>query len=294
MLELAGLTRHYGSVVALDGLSLTVPKGQLYGLLGPNGAGKTTALQIIMGVRRADGGQILWNGRPVTQAIRRVFGYLPEERGLYPRMRVRDHLVYLARLHGVAKDRAQALSDRWLERLEVSGRAGSRIEELSSGNQQRVQLAAALVHEPELLILDEPFSGLDPIAVRELAAVMGEIAEEGRGVIFSSHQLDLVEGMCESVAIVDRGRVVLEGRVEELRSAGPRRLRVEGPASFAWLGTVAGAEVVVEYPTGALVQLEEGTDEQEVLRRAMANGPVTHFGSAPPRLSELFRQAVGR
>jgi ABC-2 type transport system ATP-binding protein len=209
--------------VALDGVSFAVEPGQMFGFVGPNGAGKTTTMRIAMGVLSADRGQVLWRGAPVDASARRRFGYMPEQRGLYPKMRVRTQLAYLAALHGV--DAPEAAADRWIERLGLSERAGDRVEQLSLGNQQRVQLAAALVHEPDLLILDEPFSGLDPVGVDVLSGVLGEYAATGVPVVFSSHQLELVERLCEAVAIIKDGRLVASGTVEELRGPGRKVVR---------------------------------------------------------------------
>src|SRR5688572_2695866 len=229
VLELTDLARRYGDVIALDGISFSVAPGQLYGFVGPNGAGKTTTMRIVLGVLAADRGEVRWREKPVDAATRSRFGYMPEERGLYPKMRVRDQLVYLARLHGMGPGEARPAADRWIERLGLTERAGDRVEQLSLGNQQRVQLAAAMVHEPELLGLDEPFSGLDPVGVDVLSAVLSDYAARGVPVVFSSHQLELVERLCEAVAIVKDGRLVASGRVEELRDreADGRRVRVE-------------------------------------------------------------------
>ena len=196
----------------------------MFGFVGPNGAGKTTTMRIILGVLAADGGEVRWHGEPVDAATRRRFGYMPEERGLYPKMRVRTQLTYLAALHGV--DAPEQAADRWIERLGIGERADDRVEELSLGNQQRVQLAAALVHEPELLVLDEPFSGLDPVGVDVLSGVLAEYAATGVPVVFSSHQLELVERLCEAVAIIKDGRLVASGAVEELRGQGSGAVRV--------------------------------------------------------------------
>ena len=300
MLELVDLTRRYGDLVAVDGLSLTVPPGLLFGLLGPNGAGKSTAIKIVFGLLRPDAGEVRWQGRPVGATERARFGYLPEERGLYARMKVREQLVYLARLHGMGAVDAGASTDRWLERLGVAERAEDRADTLSLGNQQRVQLAAALVHEPELLVLDEPFSGLDPIAVDMLAKVLAERVAAGVVVIFSSHQLDLVEDLCDSVAIVNRGRLVLSGRVAELKQSGGRRLLrvlVDGPggngsAGAGWAGGRAGVEVVGADARGLRLLLEPSVDPLAVLATAARSGRVVDFGLELPRLSQLFREAV--
>jgi ABC-2 type transport system ATP-binding protein len=195
----------------------------MFGFVGPNGAGKTTTMRIILGVLAPDSGEVRWRHAPVDASVRRRFGYMPEERGLYPKMRVRAQLTYLAALHGVAAPEAAA--DRWIERLGVAERADDRVEALSLGNQQRVQLAAALVHEPEVLVLDEPFSGLDPVGVDVLAGVLAEYASTGVPVVFSSHQLELVERLCEAVAIIKDGRLVASGTVDELRGPGRKVVR---------------------------------------------------------------------
>jgi ABC-2 type transport system ATP-binding protein len=201
-------------------VSFAVEPGQMFGFVGPNGAGKTTTMRIVMGVLAADAGEVRWNGEPLHMRMRARFGYMPEERGLYPKMRVKPQLSYFAALHGV--DDPDASADRWIERLGLTERAGDRVEELSLGNQQRVQLAAALVHEPELLVLDEPFSGLDPVGVDVLSGVLLDYARTGVPVVFSSHQLELVERLCEAVAIIKDGRLVASGPVEQLRGPGKK------------------------------------------------------------------------
>jgi ABC-2 type transport system ATP-binding protein len=295
MLEVADLARRYGDVVALDGLSFTVEPGQLFGFVGPNGAGKTTTMRIILGVLEPDAGSVRWRGAPVDLATRARFGYMPEERGLYPKMRVRDQLAYFASLHGLSRPDALAAADGWLERLGIADRAGDRVEALSLGNQQRVQLGAALVHDPELLVLDEPFSGLDPVGVDVLSGVLRELADGGVPVLFSSHQLELVERLCESVAIVKDGRLVASGKVDELRSAGAAGLTVRVAVAGGgeeWLAAVPGAEVVDRGPAGVLVALQDGAGPEAVLDAARAAGTVTHFAVERPTLSELFRKAV--
>ena len=294
MLELEGLTRRFGDVVALDGLSFTVPPGQVFGFLGPNGAGKTTAMRAVFELIALDDGVVRWKGAPATSSVRRRFGYMPEERGLYPGMFVADQIEYLARLHGVASGAARGAAMHWLEMLGVADRATSKLETLSLGNQQRVQLAAALVHEPELLVLDEPLSGLDPVGVDAVSAVLVEQATAGRGVLFSSHQIDLVEDLCESVAIIDHGRLVAAGTVEELTTGGRRRLvvKVDGEWAGTWAREVPG--VVISRVEGGAVRLvlDKDTDPQAVLSAAMRAGPVEQFGFERQRLSEVFREAM--
>ena len=293
MLELDGLTRRYGATVALDGLSFSVAEGQMFGFVGPNGAGKTTAMRIVLGILAPDAGQVRWRGRPLDPASRARIGYMPEERGLYNRMRVADQLAYFARLHGLDRAAAAAAADAWTERLGIAGYRRSRLETLSLGNQQRVQLAAALVHDPEVLVLDEPFSSLDPVGVDNLAEVLAERAAAGVPVLFSSHQLELVERLCQAVAIIVQGRLVAAGRVDELRAARRERLYlVDVAGAGGWAAGLAGVEVRAERPDGLLLALGDGVDDQAVLERARAAGPVRHFGQVRPSLAELFREAV--
>jgi ABC-2 type transport system ATP-binding protein len=222
-LELDALRRSFGELVAVDGLSFSVAEGCIVGFVGRNGAGKTTTMRIICGLLSADAGSVTWKGQPIDATMRERLGYMPEERGLYPKMRVGDQLEYFAVLHGAPHAHARAAARSWLGRLGLADRMTARVDALSHGNQQRVQLAAALVHQPELLILDEPFAGLDPIAADVMAGVLREQAARGVPVLFSSHQLELVEQLCDSVAIIDHGRLVACGRIDELRPAGSRQ-----------------------------------------------------------------------
>jgi ABC-2 type transport system ATP-binding protein len=294
VLELKDLTRRYGETVALDGLTLAAPGGEVVGFVGPNGAGKTTAMRIALGVLEADAGAVLWNGAPVTREVQRTFGYMPEERGLYPKMRLSRQLRYLGLLHGQTPAEARAAVAEWVERLGLARHAEQRVEELSLGNQQRVQLAAALVHAPVALILDEPFAGLDPIGTDVMSEVLAERALAGATVIFSSHQLELVERLCDRVAIVNRGRIVAAGRVEELRAERSEpRLRVELDGAPAdWLDGVPGARVAGHDAGEVLVELREGADDQAVLDAARRAGRVRSFAPARATLAELFREVV--
>jgi ABC-2 type transport system ATP-binding protein len=296
MLELAGLSRKFGDVVALDALSISFPAGQVFGLLGPNGAGKTTAMRAVLGISTPDAGQVLLDGHVVGPAERRRFGYLPEERGLYPGMRVLEQLVYLAELHGVGAREAAQSAQGWLERFDLTDRARDKLSALSLGNQQRVQLAAALVHAPDVLILDEPFSGLDPVATDELGRVLDEISGAGAVVVFSSHQLDLVESRCESVAIIDRGKLVASGSVLDLTTSGRRRLVVElaKASSNGWASHLEGVTVSESVGPRVRLVLDDGVDPQAVLQAALAAGAVTYFSFERRRLSEVFREAVAR
>jgi ABC-2 type transport system ATP-binding protein len=296
VLELIALSRRFGDVVALDDVSFSVSPGQMLGFVGPNGAGKTTAMRIALGVLATDAGEVRWRGERVDAAVRRRFGYMPEERGLYPKMRVLDQLVYLARLHGLELADARSQAERMLAVLGIADRLNDRAEQLSLGNQQRVQLAAALIHRPEALVLDEPFSSLDPVGVDVLSGVLREQVEAGVPVVFSSHQLDLVERLCDSVVLIHLGRVVAAGGIEDLRSRNLRRLvRVElaDAPPEGWLAGVAGVQMVESLPTGAVLELPDGLAPGRVLDAARAAGEVVAFSLVRPTLTQLFREAVG-
>ncbi|MDQ3767105.1 MAG: ATP-binding cassette domain-containing protein [Actinomycetota bacterium] len=228
MLELIEVSRRYGDVVALEGLSLRVPKARMVGFVGPNGAGKTTAMRIVLGLQEPEAGEVRWEGRPLDVDVRRRIGYMPEERGLYPKMRALEQLTYLARLSGLDAGAALSSANLWVERFGLQERANDRVETLSLGNQQRVQLAVALVHNPDLLVLDEPFSGLDPVGVDLMSDVLKDEVASGAAVMFSSHQLELVERICDDVAIINNGRLVASGTVDGLRSTGERLIRSRG------------------------------------------------------------------
>ena len=299
MLEVMGLVKRYGDVLALDGCSLTVPSGHLVGLLGPNGAGKTTVMRTLFGLVVPDAGTVRWAGRPVDMRAQQRFGYMPEERGLYPAMRVREQIAYFGRLGGLSAGEAAAAARRWMERLGLAGRADSRVDRLSHGNQQRIQLAVALVHDPDLLVLDEPFAGLDPIAVDALAALLHELCEAGTTVLFSSHQLDLVQDLCEDVAILDHGRVVLAGRLSELRAGAPqRRLEVTLGRDAGerwwerWSQALPGVRVAGGDGRSVRLTVGRSVDLEKVLTEARSTAEVVRFDFDPPSLSEIFREAV--
>jgi ABC-2 type transport system ATP-binding protein len=292
-LELCGLRRSFGDITALDGLSCSVPAGGLFGFVGRNGAGKTTTMRIICGLLAADAGTVRWRGAPIDMHARERIGYMPEERGLYPKMRLGDQLEYFAVLHGASHDEGRAAARSWLDRMGLGDRVDTRVEQLSHGNQQRVQLAAALVHRPDLLILDEPFAGLDPIASDVMTDVLREQAARGAPVIFSSHQLELVERLCESVAIIDRGRLVVCGSVDELRAGGPRLVRVDvRDASPGWIDALTDVELIERADGQAVFRLGSNADSQRILDAARRAGSVTHFAELRPSLAELFRAVV--
>jgi ABC-2 type transport system ATP-binding protein len=297
-LEIDGLSRQYGTVTALDGLTFDVPAGEVFGFLGPNGAGKTTTMRAIFGVAALDAGEIRWRGKPVGGAARRTFGYMPEERGLYPTMELFPQVAYFAELHGMSAAAASKAARYWIERLGLEGREDTRVDALSHGNQQRAQLAVALVHDPELLVLDEPFSGLDPGGIDDMSTVLAERAAAGVTVLFSSHQLDLVEDICAAVAIIHHGRLVASGPVADLRRGDRPRLavRVAGDQAADWaagLGAGNGTLDAVRQDGTAEISVTSPADSQPVLDLARAAGRVEHFAFEDRSLSEVFRLATG-
>lgn len=293
MLEVDSVSKRFGKVVALDGVSFSVDAGQLFGFVGSNGAGKTTTMRIILGVLASDAGSVSIDGSPVDLAVRQRIGYMPEERGLYPKMRVGEQLVYLARLHGLPPGDASLAMERWTERLGLADKRAMELQALSLGNQQRVQLAAALVHDPSVLVLDEPFSGLDPVAVDVMTEVLREKAAEGVPVVFSSHQLELVQRLCDRVGIIKEGRMRAVGPVEELRSRGGRMLELVVPeAPPGWVPRVEGVQLVSETDGVVVLELEPGVDDQAVLRAALGTGRVERFASHVPSLADLYREVV--
>jgi ABC-2 type transport system ATP-binding protein len=293
MLDFHGAAKRFGAVMALDRCTFAARPGRLTGFLGPNGAGKTTAMRAVFGLVELDAGTVQWHGRPVSAAERVRFGYMPEERGLYPRMRVRDQLVYLGQLCGRGAKDASRSVDGWLERLGLAARAGDRLDALSHGNQQRVQLIAALVGDPDLLVLDEPFAGLDPIAIGAMAGLLAEVAAGGATVLFSSHQLDLVQDLCQDVVIIDHGRIVLAGDLAELRAKVPDRfvdIRYRGPAPD-WT-RLAPAELTEAKDGEARLRVGRDTDLAAVVAAVGGHADIVSFAYQPPTLSELFRKAV--
>ena len=294
-LELLGLTKSFGTVRALRDMSLTVREGEIYGFVGSNGAGKTTAMRITLGVLSPDAGEVRYAGRPLDQVVRARVGYMPEERGLYPRMKVGPQLTYLAQLHGLSPADAGDAMIRWTDRLGLAARRTDEVMKLSLGNQQRVQLAAALVHNPEILVLDEPFSGLDPVAVDVMSQVLRDQADRGVPVIFSSHQLDLVERLCDRVGIIKDGSMVAEGTIDQLRTTDRQRLlvRLDG-APAGWVAGLPGVTLIDDAGAAVVVEVASGdvAAEQAVLRAATAAGTVREFSPVRPHLADLFRGVV--
>lgn len=289
MIQIESLTRVYGDKAVVDDVSFEVRPGRMTGFVGANGAGKTTTMRMIMGVLGPTSGQVLWEGRPLDADMRRSFGYMPEERGLYPRMAVREQLVYFARLHGLDRADATQRADDLLEHFGLVDRSGDQLDDLSLGNQQKVQIAASLIHRPTALVLDEPFSGLDPIAVDAMVDLLRREAKD-LPLLFSSHQLDLVERLCDDLVILSAGRVVAAGSVEELRGRGAERYRVvQDGGDAAWLRDLGGVRVLdVDGPT-ALVELE-GLKPQDLVRTVVERGPVLEVTRDRQPLSEIFRE----
>ncbi|AQQ14651.1 putative ABC transporter ATP-binding protein YbhF [Corynebacterium glaucum] len=288
-IEIRDLHKRFGEVQALDGMSFSVADGEMYGFVGSNGAGKSTTMRIALGVLTADSGEVLLDGHPLDQSSRRRIGYMPEERGLYGKERILEQLVFLAKLHGVDGAAAKQRGSELLEELGLAERQNDKLDDLSLGNQQRVQLAASLIHDPDILILDEPFSGLDPVAVDVMSTMLTNRARAGVPVIFSSHQLDLVQRLCDRVGIVARGSMVAEGTVAELRARGPVRFRV-GTSASGWLPE--GTLLIDGSAAHAIVETSTPDDDQRILHAALAAGPVHEFTRVVPDLADLFKEVV--
>ncbi len=302
-LVVENLVKTFGPVRALDGVSFTVEPGRIFGLLGANGAGKTTSMRIVLDILRADAGTVTWQDRRNTELPRRTWGYLPEERGLYPRMKVMDVLRYFAALYGVPEDRARAEVTEWLGRFHVPDYAERKVEELSKGNQQKIQFIAAILHDPDVLIMDEPFSGLDPVNAGLLKEAFLAMRDRGKTLIFSTHQMEQVEELCEAIAIMDKGRVVEAGNLRDVkRRMGRRVVRLavdgadgDGADGAAWVDAIPGVQVTRRGEDYLEMHVADGTDPESVLAAAIARGDrVTRFEIADPSLEEIFIEKVGR
>lgn len=291
VLSMTGIHKRFGDVVALQGAGLAVDRGRILGFLGPNGAGKTTMMRVIFGLVNPEEGEVTWNNAPVDAGMRLKFGYMPEERGLYPKMRVQDQLVHFSRLSGLSNAEATEAVRHWLGVLGLSDRSDAKLEELSHGNQQRAQLAAALAPNPELLVLDEPFAGLDPIGVESLSETLRELAAGGVTIVFSSHQLDLVEDVCEDVAIIESGRMVLSGSLQEIKERSTRRRLTIDVDGAPWIPDLPDLEVVDNQGRAHCIVSQDAPVAQ-ILSAAEAAGSVSRFAFEPPHLTDLFREAV--
>ncbi|MHA7141732.1 MULTISPECIES: ABC transporter ATP-binding protein [unclassified Arthrobacter] len=290
MLQVQNLTRRFGENTAVDDVSFTIPSGQMTGFVGANGAGKTTTMRMIMGVLTSHGGQVLMDGRPITADDRSTFGYMPEERGLYPKQPILDQLVYLGQLHRMTASDARAQAQDLLDRFQLGGRGKDKLESLSLGNQQRVQIAASLLHRPTVLILDEPFSGLDPVAVDSMVELLRDRTADGVPVLFSSHQLDLVDRLCDNLVVLRQGRLVASGSGDDLRAKAPRRHRMTVTPDAGWVREEAEVRVIDVAGQDAVVEFDDDDAAQRVLASAMTRGSVHEFSRIRPSLSEIYRE----
>jgi ABC-2 type transport system ATP-binding protein len=297
-LILDSVSKRFGEVQALEGISLEIKPGEVFGFLGANGAGKTTAMRIVLDILRPDSGTITWNGTLNSDVPRQTWGYLPEERGLYAKMNVLEQLVFFAKLHGVRDKAAEREVRDWLERFRIPEYADRRAEQLSKGNQQKIQFIAAILHDPQVLLMDEPFTGLDPINAALLKEAFLEMKDRGKTLIFSTHQMETVEELCQAIAILDRGRVVVCGSVRDVRRSSGRqmvRLAVDGDPEIAWLGTLDGVRVSRRGQDYTEAEVAPGHDPELVLREALRRGRrVLHFEIADPSLEEIFIEHVGQ
>jgi ABC-2 type transport system ATP-binding protein len=292
VLEIRELTRRFGETTAVDRVSFDVPAGQMTGFVGANGAGKTTTMRMVMGVLGIHGGEVLWRGAPITRLDRRTVGYMPEERGLYPKQPILDQLVYIAQLKGMERAAARREVQELLERFGLGERSKDHLEKLSLGNQQRVQIIASVLPRPAALVLDEPFSGLDPLAVDSMVDLLREHTRDGVPVLFSSHQLDLVERLCDRLVVLAHGRRVAAGTVSELRDAGVPRFRLVLGGDAGWVRDHRGLDVLDLDGTTALVEVREDGAEQHLIAEATRRGPVHEFVRVRPALSEIYREAT--
>lgn len=292
MLELHHVSRSFAQNPVLNDINFTVPGGALTGFVGANGAGKTTTMRIIMGLLSADAGSVTLNGQPLTGATRPNFGYMPEERGLYPKQPVIDQLVYLGQLHGLNRSGARKRAMELLARFGLDNRAKSKLESLSLGNQQRVQVTAALLHEPDVLILDEPFSGLDPIAVDAMSSILRDYAARGVPVLFSSHQLDLLDVLVDHLVIIQDGTILANSSADQLRATQASRHRLSLGSDTGWLRSEPGVTVIDISGHEALVNFDTESVAQRVLATAMSRGPVAEFAVHRPSLADIYRDII--
>jgi len=294
-LQIENVTKRFGEFTAVDHLNLTVDKGSMYGFLGANGAGKTTTFRMILGLLNANEGHITWNNKTISYATSPEIGYLPEERGLYPKMKVEDQLIFLGELRGMKKVDAKKAIDYWLERFEVSQNKNKKVEELSKGNQQKIQVIAALMHDPKLLILDEPFSGLDPVNVEMLKKAITDFRNNGATILFSSHRMDHVEELCERLSIIHHGKQIVSGSLRDVkRSFGRQNVRIRSDYDLTGLDNVQGVISVAHSVEGAVFQIEEENIANDLLAAALQAGPIRHFEIEEPSLQDIFIAKVGK
>lgn len=293
-LKLESVVKQYGEKTAVNGINLTVGKGEIYGLLGANGAGKTTTMRMVLGLIYPDEGKILYNGKPFNSELQQLMGYLPEERGLYPKVKISDQIVYLARLRGMSASDADKSLRYWLDRFEVPDYYNKKIEELSKGNQQKMGFIAAVVHKPQILILDEAFSGLDPVNVEPLKDTVKELRDSGTSILFSTHRMEHVEELCRNITILDRSNTVVQGDIRTIKNGYPREeVLLRTANEVKGLESIAGVTAVKQLERGYLLSISEIGAAQRILQQAIAQGEVEHFEIKEPTLNQIFIRAVG-
>ncbi len=296
-LEVRDVSKSFGAFAAVRDVSFTAEQGQIFGFLGTNGAGKTTTMRIILDILRPDTGSVTWNGKPNTDVPRRLWGYLPEERGLYPKMVVEDQLLFLAQLYGASARDARRDLNAWLERFAIVENRRKRVEQLSKGNQQKIQFLAAVLHDPDILIMDEPFSGLDPVNAAQMIEAFGEMRQRGKTIIFSTHQMEQAEELCQAIAIIHRGQLVVQGDVRAVKRRTGRqvvRLALAEDAEIAWLDRLPGVTVTKRRPDFVEMDVQHGNDPETILRAALEHGGrVTRFEIGEPSLNDIFLASVG-
>lgn len=293
-LKLESVVKQYGEKTAVNGINLTVGQGEIYGLLGANGAGKTTTMRMVLGLIYPDEGKILYNGKSYNRELQQIMGYLPEERGLYPKIKVSEQIVYLARLRGMSASDADKSLRYWLDRFEVPDYYNKRIEELSKGNQQKMGFIAAVVHKPQILILDEAFSGLDPVNVELLKDTVKELRDQGTSILFSTHRMEHVEELCRNITILDRSNTVVQGDIRTIKNGYPREeVLLRTANEVTGLESLAGVKAVKRLERGYLISISDVGAAQRILQQAIAQGEVEHFEIKEPTLNQIFIRAVG-
>jgi len=296
-IELRGIRKAYDKFIAVDDLSFTIADGTMFGLLGPNGAGKTSSIRMMIGITMPDSGEVLVFGQPFKRELLKRIGYLPEERGLYPKMKVIDQLVFIAELHGLSSSEARRRALLWGERLEIAHAYDKRTQELSKGMQQKIQFISTLLHDPEFIIMDEPFGGLDPLNARLLEDTLLDLRKQGRTILFSTHRMDQVEKLCDNICLINRGQAVLKGNLREIKKRyGHNRVQIvfDGQQDGHFIEALPLAKKVDRYEGYISVELTPGTSTQELLQQVSARSAISRFEVMEPSLEEIFIEVVGK
>ena len=293
MLKLESITKQFGDKIAVDQLDMTVKPGEIMGLIGQNGAGKTTTFRMILDFIKPDNGQITWQGAPITQDIKQKIGFLPEERGLYQKLTIEDQILYFAELHGMKRAEARTELVSWMDKLEVVGKLTDKVQTLSKGNAQKVQFIATLIHRPDFLILDEPFTGLDPVNTSLLMSEIKTLKENGAAIIFSSHNMSGVELLSDQLTMLKKGKVVLQGDIYGIRdSFGRTQIYVESDVPNSELSAISGVKTIEKQGAGRMIHVSEAAVGREIFKQVSQSGYVQAFVQAPPTLDEIFRKEV--